>query len=90
MITQTGQRPDVVVLDPPRKGCAPAVISALRSFTPERVVYVSCDPATLARDLKELCGGGLYRITNVTAVDTFPQTPHIETAVLLTRKRNEL
>ena len=83
VILQTGTRPEVVILDPPRKGCAPAVISAVRSYTPERLVYVSCDPATLARDLKELCADGCYRIAKVVAVDTFPQTPHIETAVLL-------
>jgi len=76
---------DVVILDPPRKGCDPAVIAALRSLGPERVIYVSCDPATLARDLKGLCADGLYTIKRVIAADMFPQTPHIETAVLLIR-----
>ena len=85
-ILQNDPKADVVILDPPRKGCDRAVISALRDFGPKRVVYVSCDPATLARDLKDLCGGDLYNIKNVVAVDTFAQTAHIETAVMLTRK----
>ncbi|MCL2674043.1 MAG: 23S rRNA (uracil(1939)-C(5))-methyltransferase RlmD [Defluviitaleaceae bacterium] len=76
--------PDVVILDPPRKGCEPGVIEALQEHVTGRVVYVSCDPATLARDLKLLCAEGLYKIEKVVAVDTFPQTMHIESVVLLT------
>ncbi|MCL2619131.1 MAG: 23S rRNA (uracil(1939)-C(5))-methyltransferase RlmD [Defluviitaleaceae bacterium] len=78
-----GRLPNAVILDPPRKGCDGAVLSALRDFQPSRVVYVSCDPATLARDLKELCRDGLYGIRRVIAVDSFPQTAHVESAVLL-------
>ena len=77
---------DVVILDPPRKGCEPSVIEALRERGAGRVVYVSCDPATLARDLKLLCAEDLYKIEKVIAVDTFPQTMHVESVVLLKRQ----
>ena len=79
---------DVVVLDPPRKGCAPELIDAVLRMAPERVVYVSCDPATLARDLKRFHeGSGNVRYTPAYAqpVDMFPQTTHVETVALLTR-----
>ncbi len=75
----------VMVLDPPRSGCDPALLTALRSMAPERIVYVSCDPATLARDVKQLCEGGLYRLGRVRCVDMFPQTVHVETACQLSR-----
>ncbi len=70
--------PDIVLLDPPRKGCDRAVIDALLKALPERIVYVSCKPATLARDLKLLCQTGQYRLTKVQSADFFPQTSHIE------------
>ena len=79
-------KPHVVILDPPRKGCEPPVIDALREHGTERVVYVSCDPATLARDLKLLCAEGRYSIERVIAVDTFAQTMHVESVVLLRRQ----
>ncbi len=75
-------RPDVVVLDPPRKGCSEKLLVALTEASPDRIVYVSCNPATLARDLKFLCDGG-YRLARVRPVDNFCQTVHIETVVLL-------
>jgi 23S rRNA (uracil1939-C5)-methyltransferase len=72
-------KPDVVVLDPPRKGCDRSVIDTLLLVKPRRIIYVSCKPATLARDLKLLCQNGVYKITRVQPADFFPQTAHVET-----------
>ena len=77
-------RPQVVVVDPPRKGCDERLLEMIVKAGPDRVVYVSCDPGTLARDLKYLCGNG-YEMTRVAGVDQFCQTVHVEVAVLLTR-----
>ncbi len=77
--------PDVVTVDPPRKGLTEDVIASIGAMAPERVVYVSCDPATLARDIKRFSGQG-YAVQKTTAVDLFPCTPHVETVVLLTRQ----
>ena len=76
--------PDVIVVDPPRKGCDEACLSTMLKMQPSRIVYVSCDSATLARDLKILCEGG-YELKRVRAVDQFPHTTHVETVVLLSR-----
>ena len=79
-----GLRPDVICVDPPRKGLAPAVIDAMVQMAPTRIVYVSCDPATLARDLARLSAQG-YRPRQALAVDMFPRTAHVETVVLLSK-----
>lgn len=76
--------PDVIVVDPPRKGCDPACLDTMLKMQPERVVYVSCDSATLARDLRILCDGG-YELKRVRAVDQFLHTVHVETVVLLSK-----
>ena len=75
---------DVIVVDPPRKGLAPQVIDTMVTMAPERIVYVSCDPATLARDLRRLSERG-YSLSRAEAFDLFPRTFHVETVVLLTR-----
>ncbi|MEZ5353342.1 MAG: class I SAM-dependent RNA methyltransferase [Bryobacteraceae bacterium] len=77
------EAPDFVLADPPRAGLGRAVTAALNRLKPERVVIVSCDPATLARDLAELTGTGGFRIEAMTLVDLFPQTAHIETVTRL-------
>ncbi|MDY4192721.1 MAG: 23S rRNA (uracil(1939)-C(5))-methyltransferase RlmD [Bariatricus sp.] len=77
---------DVIVVDPPRKGCEESVLETMVNMGPERIVYVSCDSATLARDLKYLCGKG-YELEKVRAVDMFPMTVHVETVVLLSQQK---
>lgn len=79
-----GVRADVVVVDPPRKGCDEALLRTLVDMQPERIVYVSCNPSTLARDLNYLAGNG-YVPVEVQPVDMFPHTAHVETVVLITR-----
>ena len=75
---------DVIMVDPPRKGCEESVLTTMVNMQPERIVYVSCDSATLARDLKYLCGNG-YELRKVRAVDMFPHTGHVETVCLLSK-----
>ncbi len=77
---------DVIVVDPPRKGCDEACLNTMLKMEPERIVYVSCDSATLARDLKILCEDGRYQIEKVQPVDMFPHTAGVETVVKLVRK----
>ncbi len=77
--------PEVIVVDPPRKGCDSALLETIVKMAPDRVVYVSCDSSTLARDLKYLCGEG-YELKKVRAVDNFCMTGHVETVCLLLRK----
>mgnify|MGYP005933525993 CR=1 FL=1 len=79
-------RPDVVVVDPPRKGCDKKLLDTIVSMTPDRIVYVSCDSATLARDLKLLVEYG-YKVEKVQPVDQFGNTVHVETVVLLSQQK---
>lgn len=83
-LADRGLRPDVICVDPPRKGLAPAVIDAIVQMAPQRLVYVSCDPATLARDVKRMEEQG-YVLQRAEAVDLFPRTAHVETVVLLSK-----
>ncbi len=85
-LANEGQKMDVVLLDPPRSGSDEKFLSSLTKLAPERVVYVSCNPETLARDLKYLCGKG-YRMVKGKAFDMFPMTGHVETVVLLSHKK---
>lgn len=84
MFADRGIHPDAIVVDPPRKGMSPHAIEAIVSMQPERIVYVSCDPGTLARDLKVLFARG-YAPAQGVAVDMFPHTPHVETVTVMTR-----
>ena len=82
---EDGVQPDVICVDPPRKGLAPQVPEILAGMAPRRIVYVSCDPATLARDVKRLGELG-YGVERGQAVDLFPRSAHVETVLLLTRE----
>ena len=79
-----GVRPDVVCVDPPRKGLAEDVVDTIADMGPQRVVYVSCDPGTLGRDVKRFAGRG-YTLKKAVAVDMFPRTAHVETVARLER-----
>lgn len=74
-----------VLLDPPRVGCRPPTLNVLRDTVPAQILYVSCHPATLARDLKHLCADDRYRLADVQPVDLFPQTQHVECVADLRR-----
>lgn len=80
--------PDVITVDPPRKGLAPQVIEAVGQMAPQRVVYVSCDPATLGRDVKRFAEQG-YTVDKAAAVDLFPGTRHVETIIMMTKCGSE-
>ena len=84
-LEQEGIRPDVVVLDPPRKGCGEALVKTIAKMAPKRVVYVSCDPATLARDLRFFADAG-YQTQEITPVDMFPRTAHVESVALVVKQ----
>ena len=85
VLEKQGLRPNVIVIHPPSKGCDQSLIKTISRMSPDRVVYVSCDPATLARDLKWFTEEG-YMPQEVTPVDMFPRTAHVETVVLLTNE----
>ena len=84
-LAEEKRHPDVIVVDPPRKGCDEQCLATMLAMRPQRIVYVSCDSATLARDLKVLCGGG-YELKKVRMVDQFGHTVHVEIVVLLSHK----
>ena len=84
MLARRGEKPDAIIVDPPRKGLSRDVIEAVIAMSPEKLVYISCDPATLARDLKLLCAGG-YKAVRCEAFDLFPRCAHVETVVLLSK-----
>lgn len=83
-LRQQGMMPTVIVVDPPRKGLEEEARQAVLDLAPRRLIYVSCDPATMARDVKELCQGG-YRLTQAKCFDLFPRTANVETLVALER-----
>ncbi|HOV24246.1 MAG TPA: 23S rRNA (uracil(1939)-C(5))-methyltransferase RlmD [Candidatus Marinimicrobia bacterium] len=78
-------RPDIIIVDPPRTGLTPQLIATMRQLLPNRIIYVSCNPATQVRDLKKLTADNMYQIIKVQPIDLFPHTPHIETVTLLER-----
>ena len=84
---QAAKDAKVAIVDPPRSGCHRDLLDSLIRTAPEKIVYVSCDPATLARDIKILCGQG-YRFEEATPVDMFPHTGHVETVVLLSHQKS--
>ncbi|MDR0913748.1 MAG: 23S rRNA (uracil(1939)-C(5))-methyltransferase RlmD [Oscillospiraceae bacterium] len=84
---KSGLLPNVVIIDPPRKGCTPEVLAAIVQMHPKKIVYVSCNPSTLARDLKILAQSG-YTAVAATPVDMFPRTAHVETVVLLSKLKS--
>ena len=88
MLEAQGLRPDVITVDPPRKGLSPEVIASAAAMGPGRIVYVSCDPGTLGRDVKRFAECG-YRAVRAAAVDMFPGTRHVETVCLLSKLRAE-
>ncbi len=81
-LSESGRTVDVAIIDPPRVGCAPQALEALRKLSPRRLMMVSCNPTTLARDLDALCQSG-FKLLSVRPVDMFPQTKHVETLALL-------
>ena len=88
LLAERGEKPDVIVVDPPRKGVSADVIEAIAAMQPQRVVYVSCDPATLARDVKLLTEKG-YTLRSAEAVDLFPKCAHVETVCLLSKLQSK-
>lgn len=85
-LAEEGLRPDVIIIDPPRKGCDASVLDSIRDMGPEKIVMISCNPATAARDAKILCDTEHgYRLVKFRAVDMFPRTGHVETVCLLSK-----
>lgn len=86
LLKKEGIKPDIVILDPPRKGCDKALLDTVEQMSPKKIVYVSCDSATLARDL-EILKNKDYITQSVTAVDMFPRTPHVEAVALIIKNK---
>ena len=84
-----GAKADVVIVDPPRKGLKPEVLDTIAELSPAKVVYISCDPATLARDLKILLSSG-YKLQKYRVFNQFYRTSHVETAVMLSQAERRL
>ena len=84
-LTEDKIHPDVIILDPPRKGCDKELLEAITELNPKKIVYISCNPETCARDAKILCENDRYILQKITPVDMFPRTSHVETVVLLTQ-----
>ena len=85
-LAQSGEKVDVVFMDPPRTGSSQQFLASLVRLRPQKVVYISCNPETLARDLDFLCGKG-YRMKRGVGVDMFPMTRHVETVCLLSNRK---
>ncbi|MEG2898377.1 MAG: 23S rRNA (uracil(1939)-C(5))-methyltransferase RlmD, partial [Eubacterium sp.] len=83
-LVEKGIKPDIIVLDPPRKGCEPEILEMIHTLKTKKVIYVSCNPSTLARDLKIMAENG-YNVDTIQPIDLFPGTGHVETVVKLTR-----
>ena len=84
-LEKSGEKPDVIILDPPRKGCDDNTLTACAAMSPERIVMISCNPATAARDCKRLSELG-YSVNKVRPFDLFPRTSHVECVALLDKK----
>lgn len=89
MYTQHNIKADVIIVDPPRKGCGEELLKSILEMKPNKIIYISCDSATLARDLKILCNDE-YKISKIQPVDMFPSTIHVETICIISRKTNLL
>lgn len=85
-LKQIDIQPDILLLDPPRKGCEPEVIAAILQLQPSRIVYISCKSSTLARDVRLLCQSGVYQPVWIQPADFFPQTTHVECFVIMNRR----
>ena len=82
-----GLKPDVVIVDPPRKGLAESLIEATGKMAPQKVIYVSCNPATLVRDIQRFAEVGYHVTKPIQPVDQFPQTTHVESVTVLERTK---
>ena len=88
LLKQFSAERTAVLLDPPRKGCLPATLKLLREAAPAQIIYVSCHPATMARDLNILCADGVFELARVQPLDMFPQTQHVECVAELRREKS--